>query len=235
MTRANTESYIAESIREKTHGAIRYLSGYKNKDSKIKVACVNCGCVFTQTYHHIHVFGCKCPRCRENAMREGIERREAAKAEELEARIQRAKKKRRDRVISLNDHGQMELGFCPVCGELVFNRKYCSAECRSKANNAAGELRRRNLISKQMVDADITVEGLFRRDNGICYLCGKRCNFEDYTIRDGVFIAGDYYPSIDHVVPLAKGGEHSWNNVRLAHRICNSIKGSRTDGEGVLE
>lgn len=25
-------------------------------------------------------------------------------------------------------------------------------------------------------------------------------------------------------VPLAKGGTHSWGNVRVAHRICNSIK-----------
>ena len=71
---------------------------------------------------------------------------------------------------------------------------------------------------------DITVEGLFRRDVGKCWLCGERCNFEDYTVRDGNFIVGDWYPSIDHVIPLVKGGKHSWANVKLAHHRCNSIK-----------
>lgn len=38
------------------------------------------------------------------------------------------------------------------------------------------------------------------------------------------FIAGNMYPSIDHVRPLSRGGLHEWGNVKLAHRICNSIK-----------
>ena len=29
---------------------------------------------------------------------------------------------------------------------------------------------------------------------------------------------------LHHVVPLAKGGEHSWGNVALAHRRCNYLK-----------
>ena len=82
-------------------------------------------------------------------------------------------------------------------------------------------------LSIAKVDNDITVEGLYRRDNGTWYLCGGRCNYEDYTVIDGTFIAGDWYPSIDHVIPLAKGGEHSWNNVMLAHRLCNSRKSDK--------
>ena len=46
----------------------------------------------------------------------------------------------------------------------------------------------------------------------------------EYTIRGNKFIAGNYYPSIDHVIPLSKGGIDTWNNVRLSHRICNSLK-----------
>lgn len=34
-------------------------------------------------------------------------------------------------------------------------------------------------------------------------------------------------PSVDHVKPLAKGGKHSWRNVVLAHRICNTLKSDR--------
>jgi 5-methylcytosine-specific restriction endonuclease McrA len=34
-------------------------------------------------------------------------------------------------------------------------------------------------------------------------------------------------PSHDHVVPLTKGGSNTPDNVRLAHRGCNSSKGNR--------
>ena len=33
--------------------------------------------------------------------------------------------------------------------------------------------------------------------------------------------------SKDHIIPLAKGGEHSWDNIQLAHRICNSLKADK--------
>lgn len=75
-----------------------------------------------------------------------------------------------------------------------------------------------------MVDKDITVPSLFKRDGGVCYLCGKPCRMDDFIVKDGTIICGDWYPSIDHVVPLARGGLHAWENVRLAHRICNSMK-----------
>ena len=76
-------------------------------------------------------------------------------------------------------------------------------------------------------DYSITLNELYERDNGICKLCGHPCDWEDYTRSGETFIAGDYYPSIDHIKPLSKGGEHNWSNVQLAHRICNSIKSDR--------
>ena len=79
-----------------------------------------------------------------------------------------------------------------------------------------------------MVDPDITIQKLYRRDNGICYLCGGLCDWNDKEIRENTIVCGNQYPSIDHVMPLSKGGLHSWDNVRLAHRICNSLK---SDGE----
>lgn len=58
------------------------------------------------------------------------------------------------------------------------------------------------------------------------HLCGGLCDWEDYVVRDGVVICGDWYPSIDHVIPVSKGGLHSWENVKLAHRKCNTRKGN---------
>ena len=54
----------------------------------------------------------------------------------------------------------------------------------------------------------------------------------DFERRDnGVFIAGRNYPSVDHVIALANGGKHSWENVRLAHCKCNTEKSNKWFGE----
>ena len=35
---------------------------------------------------------------------------------------------------------------------------------------------------------------------------------------------GPKHPTIDHIIPMSKGGGHVWDNVQVAHAICNSIK-----------
>ena len=35
---------------------------------------------------------------------------------------------------------------------------------------------------------------------------------------------GPTYPTLDHIIPLAKGGTHTWNNVQCACAMCNSEK-----------
>ena len=86
----------------------------------------------------------------------------------------------------------------------------------------------------EIIDNDITVEGLFERDKGICHLCGDKCNPKDFEIRDGYFIVGKNYPSIDHVKPRSKCGVHSWDNVKLAHHYCNTIKNNNENKEEVI-
>lgn len=95
-----------------------------------------------------------------------------------------------------------------------------------KAKRKRAELKRENRIKNNgLIDKDITLEKLYIRDKGICYICNERCNYDDYKLtNEGYFIAGLKYPSIDHIIPLNKGGTHTWNNVKLAHFICNSLK-----------
>lgn len=38
-------------------------------------------------------------------------------------------------------------------------------------------------------------------------------------------------PSIDHVIPLSRGGAHAMGNVQSAHLRCNSSKGDKLIGE----
>jgi len=63
---------------------------------------------------------------------------------------------------------------------------------------------------------------------------GERVNFKDILERDGMVchICGDEIPTMkdlhfDHVIPLAKGGPHSADNIRPAHALCNMRKGAR--------
>lgn len=135
-------------------------------------------------------------------------------------RKKRQEEKEQDRI-------QRRMHKCPVCGTETMNRVYCSEKCRKSAHDANHDVKRRIKLRDAMIDSDITLKRLYKRDKGICHICGGRCDYGDYEVRDGQFVSGRNYPSIDHVVPLAKGGEHSWGNVMLAHHYCNTIKGDR--------
>lgn len=53
---------------------------------------------------------------------------------------------------------------------------------------------------------------VFVRDGGKCGICRDSVARKDFTL--------------DHIVPLSRGGEHSYRNVQTAHRRCNSSKGA---------
>ena len=56
----------------------------------------------------------------------------------------------------------------------------------------------------------------------VCQICGRHIDFDCDS-------NSDYYPSIDHIIPISKGGEHQWDNVQLACRVCNTLKGTKLD------
>ena len=115
---------------------------------------------------------------------------------------------------------------CFECEKI--DTQYCSKKCRDRGNsNKKDRLRYERAKQNGKVNYTITLDKLIKRDNNICYICNRECNLSDYTYNGNTFIAGNYYPSIDHVIPIAKGGTHEWNNIRLAHRICNSMKADK--------
>jgi 5-methylcytosine-specific restriction endonuclease McrA len=96
-----------------------------------------------------------------------------------------------------------------------------------KAHHTRTKLRNRCQVNE--FDRDITLEELYNRSGGICAICGGACDYEDYQLDNNVFIAGNNYPSIDHIKPLSKGGSHTWDNIQLAHRLCNSVKSNKDE------
>ena len=224
----NTSDMVAERISDASGGQLVYVDGYVNKESSVRVRCTDCGGEFFRTYHHITTHGVdECPICK--AMRQEAEAEEKRRVQEI--RREQAEAKRKETATQKELRLLLQRHECPVCGTLTTRPKYCSDRCAHKVYNTVHEHRRRIMIEAAMIDRDITVDGLYKRDGGICHLCGGRCNYDDFVVVDGTKICGDWYPSIDHVIPLSKGGEHSWSNVKLAHRICNSIKGDTAPGQ----
>lgn len=115
---------------------------------------------------------------------------------------------------------------CAECGALFYcldseSNVTCSPECSRRWKNKRADKR---IPKSQRVDR-ITLKKLFKRDGGKCYLCGGQCDFDDWkTSAKGNLYQGDNYPTIEHVVPISKGGLDAWDNVRLAHWKCNLDK-----------
>ena len=69
-------------------------------------------------------------------------------------------------------------------------------------------------------DDSITLEAVRQRDRDICQICGNPIDIKD--IKNGHIRR--LYPTVDHIIPLSKGGSHTWDNVQLAHMCCNAGK-----------
>ena len=113
--------------------------------------------------------------------------------------------------------------------------KYCSKKCYRKAVNRAKKGtpygRTGNYYDRARKHGceyvpGITLKKLIKRNGLKCAICGGMCDLNDHTWSA---YSGPMYPSIDHIVPMAKGGGHTWDNVQIAHIICNSHKGDSTE------
>jgi 5-methylcytosine-specific restriction endonuclease McrA len=82
------------------------------------------------------------------------------------------------------------------------NREQCSARERARKAQKAGAF-------VEYVDPLVVLE----RDDGVCGICSADVDPLSFHV--------------DHVVPIAWGGEHSYENTQPAHPFCNWSKGAR--------
>lgn len=59
---------------------------------------------------------------------------------------------------------------------------------------------------------------VFERDGWICCVCDTLI---DRTLR----FPNEMAATLEHIVPLALGGTHTWDNVGTSHAKCNWLKG----------
>lgn len=191
-------------------------------ESIITNRCVKCGEV--QTISSVHLrqerdHFRKCISCQK------IETERRRRNELLDLKEARERKRRHNRKIV-----QLALSLCTKCGLLVPKGHTVCEECKKQTNKELwrkADIKRRSRLNNCIKDKDITLKKLYERDNGVCYLCGRVCEWTDCQWRDGVFIVGRNYPTIEHLKPLSMGGTHTWSNIKLACLSCNSKKYNR--------
>ncbi len=119
---------------------------------------------------------------------------------------------------------------CAGCGKAfqvkpsMFDRqKYCGKECRARHGQTAwrggrkeSDFRRRarrKAAMRNTVVEPVTRADVLRVYGQGCYICGKGLADDEITI--------------DHVVPVSKGGGHTLENLRPACVSCNCRKKDR--------
>lgn len=143
----------------------------------------------------------------------------------------------------LNRQASSKLHKCFCCG-IEFDRSKrkfkhtCSDECQSVKEQTSKQKSRKSIRDRfgggkyrhRARKFGVSYEPVnrlkvFERDGWRCQICHrptpkKLCGSFD-----------DRAPELDHIVPLSKGGEHSYRNVQCACRKCNGAKSDSVYGQ----
>lgn len=209
LTQEEREQRFAKRLSEKPGGdAYEYVSGYVTRNSKVIVRCKTCGTLSEHIAHclvdvrmaRVH----ECPVCAE------VRRATEAEQRRAERRAEREEELAKDK-------------HCAVCGAVFHSEqkeaRYCSRKCREKRYDNSH--RKKARLFNVGYDGSISWRTLSERlGHCNCEICGEPCDPDDCSWGTN----GPLYPSVDCIVPMSKGGGYTWDNVQLAHCICNSAK-----------
>jgi 5-methylcytosine-specific restriction endonuclease McrA len=124
---------------------------------------------------------------------------------------------------------------CPDCASVLSKRQIRCAPCRdvqAKHINRNSPARRADKARRKAMGRGRAVGAerfdpleVLARDGWRCHICG---------ISTPKRLRGTYHdqaPELDHITPLALGGQHTRQNTACACRKCNIAKGSRPLGQ----
>lgn len=121
-------------------------------------------------------------------------------------------------------------------GDVAQLNKYCSFECNKQSKKITKKKNDKiNRCKYGRIKEDkqwariygnkyepISRTIVYRKHNYICTSCGVKClhpNKENYNQSNAA--------TLDHIIPKSKGGSHTYDNVTLLCRSCNTIKGNK--------
>lgn len=120
---------------------------------------------------------------------------------------------------------------CVDCGTLCVGnpRALRCAECRKRQARALH--RKAKMIRKRRARRDgaeaVRADVVFVRDGYRCGICGRK------TLK-GKAVPHPRAPTLDHIIPLARGGKHRYDNVQCACFRCNTVAKDNAAGKQLL-
>lgn len=101
-------------------------------------------------------------------------------------------------------------------------QRYCSERCETARQNRArsGSTHRRRATRFGVQFEAVDRIKVFTRDRWRCQLCLRRVTKDD--------------AELDHIVPMSKGGPHTYANTQCACKQCNRAKGNKALGQLLL-
>jgi len=105
-------------------------------------------------------------------------------------------------------------GVVPLCGRCGPIRKALRERDRMRRKN-----HRRRITLAEAASEPYTLREIAERDEFCCQLCRLPVDM-------GLTWPDRWSATIDHRVPLVRGGDDTRANVQLAHFVCNSRKGA---------
>lgn len=114
-----------------------------------------------------------------------------------------------------------------ACSRPSIARGLCSSHYalewrRMNPEKAAAINHRRRALKRDAFVENVDISVVLERSGWKCGICGEEIP------KDAVF-PDSLYRSLDHIVPLSKGGKHEYGNVQAAHYGCNAAKSDRLE------
>ena len=116
----------------------------------------------------------------------------------------------------------------------LFGRQSAVRTCSDACSKEVGRRRkaRKDAKRKAAIRAAVTElvdpRTVFERDGWRCHMCGRKTR-EEWRGKHKPLS-----PELDHIVPLSRGGEHTYRNTACACRRCNMRKGATPKGQLLL-
>lgn len=125
-------------------------------------------------------------------------------------------------------------GYCESCGSPFVGGRasVCSKTCRRrvdrhKRRDAYGHHRHRARHYGVKYEA-VNRKTIFERDGYRCQSCGVKCRGPHWLATG---LVNPLAPTLDHIVPMARGGDHVASNLQMLCFTCNSFKGDRAQAD----
>ena len=115
---------------------------------------------------------------------------------------------------------------CKLCEEpLTFNARKSKMRlyhphCSIEAQRARYRIKTVKRQSKKLIPTRVAADGIVRMYGSVCHICTNPIDLDlPRNSRYGL--------TVDHVIPISKGGTDSVDNMKPAHWICNILKSDK--------